>query len=79
MNEKALIDDKIPRFSYLNSYTVYCGLGAGAKPVIFPKSVKKADFRYLQYTLCRGSDFSGCDIKSPQNQKNLYVSLYVYM
>ena len=27
MNEKALIDDKISRFSYLNSYTIYWGDG----------------------------------------------------
>jgi len=27
MDEKARIDDRIPRFFYLNSYTIYCGLG----------------------------------------------------
>jgi hypothetical protein len=26
-----LIDDKISRFSYLNSYTIYCGIGLQEK------------------------------------------------
>ena len=47
MNDKAWIDDKIPRFCYLNSYKIYWGVEGWCETFDISKPVTKTDCMFL--------------------------------